>query len=91
MSDFMHVNELRMLNHGTRNTALFFEKYANMVKPGERPYYLAMCRLIAEDPEMFYRHAFVAGDMRFRDFEKKGCRLVRCKAYYIRRPAEPSE
>lgn len=89
MSDMMHVEDCRMINHGTRNTALFFERYAHMVKPGERAYYLAMCRLIAEDPDMFRRHAFDGAGIRFCDFRHKGKTISYCRAYYAVRPVSP--
>ena len=29
MPNMMHIEDCRMMNHGTRNTALFFERYAH--------------------------------------------------------------
>ena len=91
MPNIMHIEDCRMMNHGTRNTALFFERYAYMVKPDERAYYLAMCRLIAEDPEMFFLHAFDGADIRFCDFKRKGKTLSYCRAYYAVKPVSLSE
>ena len=88
----MHINEQAALNHGIRQTALFFEKFAHLVKPSERPYYLALCNLVAGDPIMFLRQAYGDSDIRFKDFvstgKGKNARIKSCTAYYVDPPID---
>lgn len=83
MEQIEHIYDHREEKHAIRQFALAIENdFMHHIVKADRPYVMAILRLIQNNPDTFRKIGYSFQDIRFRNHVQKKGKCVSCEAYF---------